>query len=428
MAKLVSLPEIIQNIYVKLEESGQGGSGTGGNCSSNITIDASTNKGTLNVSDGSVLSTQVLNVEDTPKAGRVTLTDKDSNSISFDAVTIQYLGKNYYIKSVVDDKLSSMVTYADIAPETIEIDVTEDSDINQLLSTILKGSPTTTLTIDDLQFDLDRTKESVNEYYETIITSYYIAITNTEITFKDGSTSNITIIFIKTTEENISNYVYFHLEKGVKIQRTDPNIPAYIDTGLKKNGNYTFEVAGRTTNGKASVLVGSYDSKTDSTTCRILGTSNKLQSMWSANNEITNVESGVDFNSNFSYTQRTNYLTISQNGKSKIYTYTNQNTSQTTNTPIYLFNDSTNNNYDNGVLKSVMIGEYIEPEYDKSYTNCFRYFIPCKILKTNEIVLIDISDFYVEDHLNDFISFLFDGTIQEDKIYRPTNGILVEAE
>ena len=108
MAKLVSLPEIIQDIYVKLEESDQGGSGTGGNCSSNITIDTSTNTGTLNISDGSVLSTRVLNVENTPKAGRVTLTDKDNNSISFDAVTVEYLGKNFYTKTIVDEKLSEI--------------------------------------------------------------------------------------------------------------------------------------------------------------------------------------------------------------------------------------------------------------------------------------------------------------------------------
>lgn len=109
MAKLVSLPEIIQNIYVKLEEAGSGGSGTGGNCSSNITIDASTNTGTLNISDGSSLSTQVLNINNSPKAGKITLTDKDDNSISFDAPSLTHLESNYYDKTTVDNKLSGLV-------------------------------------------------------------------------------------------------------------------------------------------------------------------------------------------------------------------------------------------------------------------------------------------------------------------------------
>lgn len=506
MAKLVSLPEIIQNIYVKLEESGQGGSGTGGNCSSNITVDTSTNKGTLNISDGSVLSTQVLNVEDTPKAGRVTLTDKDNNSISFDAVALTHLESNYYDKTTVDNKLSglvldsyddtelknrvtvlenkvdndtiyddsaitarvealenkvdndtiyddtelsnrvttlenkvsNMVTYADLAYLVMDnnvYDFTEDTqDINQLISNKYKGSPTTTLTVDDLNFVEHDRREVLNEYYEKILIITYEAIAvNVNITFKDGSSININRMgFYKTTEENLgSEYIYVPLKNGVKIQRTNSSVPAYVDTGLTKNGNYAFEASGYTTNGKVSVLVGSYDSNTDRTTARLLGTSNKLQSMWSANNEITNTESGIDFNLSFEYEQKANSISI--NGYTK--TFTNHNTSQTTNTPIYLFNESATGDYDNGVLIYAGIGEYVYPDgenpYGESYNKYFKYFIPCKDTRTNEVVLIDVASYqriydgYFDE--SDYIEDLKNGNIPEEKIYRPTNGILVEA-
>ena len=585
MAKLVSLPEIIQNIYVKLEESSQGESGTGGNCSSNITIDTSTNTGTLNVSDGSVLSTQVLNVENTPKAGRITLTDKDSNSISFDAVTLTNLESNYYDKTTIDNKLSglvldsyddtelknrvitlentyeetvervnsnesykstleisynlgqegsldyedynnrkylfknvygsisflenripgestssftistnltppagvtfssinteiptkayvdteinsiksqlqtissqgyddtdiksrlvtlenkvdndtiyddtdiksrlealenkvsNMVTYADIAPLLFNIDVTENSDINQLLATKIKGSPTTILTVDDINFVEDNRTETTTE-----ITIHYTATVSPKITFKDGSTSNITINFTKTTKEKKeSKYVYDRLMNGVKIQRTNPNVPAYVDTGLTKNGNYIFEVDGYTTNKQVSVLIGSYDSNTDRTSARILGTSNKLQSMWSANNEITNAETGIDFNSPFSYQQKANHIFIYQSGILDVdKTFTNQNTSQTTNTPIYLFNESTTGNYDHGVLIDAGIAEFVN-----SY-NYIKFFVPYKDTRTNEIVLIDTAS-YKDSELDNNLKI---GNISEENIYRPTNGILVEA-
>lgn len=580
MAKLVSLPEIIQNIYVKLEESGQGGSGTGGNCSSNITIDASTNTGTLNISDGSVLSTQVLNVEDTPKAGRVTLTDKDSNSISFDAVTVQYLGKNYYTKSVVDEKLSeigssptnvnvcnlkatydfeeitsdpvdinefrtfnfynesgqisiierkkqgqpveyftlstnvrttddinltttaiptkayvdteinsiksqlqtissqgyddtqiqseitsikeqlqtissqgyddtelknrvtvlenkvsNMVTYADIANlfSGYQVDVSENSDINQLLSTQMKGSPTTTLTVDDLNFIENNRQETTTE-----IIIHYTATTNTEITFKDGSHSNILINFTKTTKEKKdSEYVYVQLKNGVKIQRTNSNTPAYVDTGLTKNGNYSFEAYGYTTNGNISVLVGSYDSNTDRTTLRMLSSSNKLQSMWSANNEITSAEANIDFNSPTWYFQNANHININQTDDfgtpSFLKEFTNTNTNQTTNTPIYLFNETTSSNYDNGVLiyaGIATIGDDSESKNNYANKTYIKYFIPCKNNKTNEIVLIDVADYQSDNYIymSSYIEDLKNGNIPEDKIYRPTNGILVEVK
>lgn len=160
--------------------------------------------------------------------------------------------------------------------------------------------------------------------------------------------------------------------------------------------------------------------------------------MWSTNNEITSAEANIDFNSPTWYFQNANHININQSDyfgtPSFLKRFTNTDTNQTTNTPIYLFNESTTSNYDNGVLIYAGIAAIGNDSGGNTYAyyankTYIKYFIPCKNNKTNEIVLIDVADYQLDNYINEqsYIEDLKNGNIPEEKIYRPTNGILVEA-
>lgn len=161
-----------------------------------------------------------------------------------------------------------------------------------------------------------------------------------------------------------------------------------IDTGLTMNGNYSFYGKGYTYRNNQSVLVGAYKSNSERTVLKILGLSNKLQSQWAGNAEMANTSVGAivsgDFNQSFEYYQNKNKLVVRQNsvieladgGTSTIFNHTIYSGSDAE-TPIFIFNQTKNGEFNHGVLQEVMI-------FDENQS-LIRHYLP--FYENGEIVL-----------------------------------------
>lgn len=130
----------------------------------------------------------------------------------------------------------------------------------------------------------------------------------------------------------------------------------YIDSGLTMDGNTKIIVTGSlpdTT--KQAVLVGAYKSNSERTVLKILGVAHKIQSQWASNVETTEEQvAGMDFSKMIYYEQDPRRTYIYCNGIRAGLDNTGYAGSDKE-TPLLLFNQTKNGNFNNGALHSVSI-------------------------------------------------------------------------
>lgn len=201
--------------------------------------------------------------------------------------------------------------------------------------------------------------------------------------------------------------------KLVAIMTTDG---AYVDTGLTMDYSYRFKAKGHTQGGTLSVLIGAYSSNATRTTLRMLGGSQKFQSMWPNNRELTGATAGMNLSKVLEYDQNGSRLIVSQDGRDYTFTYTN-NTSGTADIPILLMSEETNSTtYNNGVL-------YYAEIYDGNDV-LLRQFMPFK-LSNGDIVVVDVAGLTAQQ-IYDIVQ---NGTSAEygSRVYYPVTGSFAEA-
>lgn len=196
------------------------------------------------------------------------------------------------------------------------------------------------------------------------------------------------------------------------------NDKGYIDTGLTQNYGYTFKGRGRTIQGAAGVILGSYTSNSDRTTVRFLGGGNNVQHMWSTNHQIGTAVSGVNVNQEFEFTAKANYLKLLQGSTEYETTFSDRSTSGTGSANIYFMNEQTSGNYANIVACE---GQII----DTDGVTVLRHLIPYH-LADDEIVILDVAGLSETD-INDIINNA-DSSAFASRIYRPVIGTLVEVD
>lgn len=198
----------------------------------------------------------------------------------------------------------------------------------------------------------------------------------------------------------------------------DSSNKGYIDTGLTQNYGYTFKGRGRTVQGAAGVILGSYTSNSDRTSVRFLGGGNNIQHMWATNNQIGRATSGVDVNQEFEFTARANYFKVTQGSTEYETTFTNDINSGTGAAKIYFMNEQTSGNYANIIACE---GQII----DTDGVTVLRHLIPYH-LADDEIVILDVAGLSDTD-INDIINNA-DNSVFASRIYRPVIGTLVEVD
>lgn len=210
---------------------------------------------------------------------------------------------------------------------------------------------------------------------------HYYAEVPVRILFPDDSELTKTVLFIRS--ESI----------GVKLSSQSN----YIDTGLTLDYSYEFEARGYALNGQA-VLVDAFANTSNRTTLRILGTSNKIQFMWPANNEYTYSDTGIDFTKPFTYIQKYNSLTLTQDATTYTANIGNSKSSGTGSGPIRILNSAAGG-FGYGVLYYAIIRD--------SNGNVLRHFKP-QYIENNELVLVDIAN--------------------DNTVYRPNHNELLPVE
>ena len=170
-----------------------------------------------------------------------------------------------------------------------------------------------------------------------------------------------------------------------------------IDTGLTQDYSYEFRVQGCVPSSNQGVLVGAFTSTTDRTELRLLGSSNKAQHMWYANNVIDSAVSKINYRNLFFYTQNGDGITFAQGATTYNQTYANTQKSGAGAAKICLLNNSDGGNYGYGHLASAEIRD--------GAGTVLRHFEPRYV--EGELVMVD--------------------TANGNQIYRPNTGGLVEA-
>lgn len=222
----------------------------------------------------------------------------------------------------------------------------------------------------------------INETNSTEETSVDI-----QATFADGSVSDkITVSFSRPY--NAIVYLPLADNQGVIL-----NGAKAIDTKQYLEISNEFFVKGcLKSESNQAVLLGAYTSNSERTVLKILGQSKKFQSQWTDNKEIlsSNLE-GWDLTKPFEYHQTYNKADISQNGK----TVTVNNSSSldvdfyNVDTKIYLFNQTADGIYNNGVFFSATISN----ENDSKGIYIYKYtpMIKRNTLTKEETVVIMVE-------------------------------------
>lgn len=316
------------------------------------------------------------------------------------------------------------LNFAEIFPadtDGFNIRITEDAVLEDVISGVLRldefdiitggtcalmrKKPILEVEINGWNDALD-TQKFPSEFYKT-------TIANIKVKFGD--------------ESYLSDFVSVckFLGKGRRVFAAKASDGAYIDTGLKMNGTYTFAATGWTRQNNQSVLIGAYETNTSRTTLRILGSSNKLQTMWSANQEYSNSASRFDFNKEFSYIQKANDLYFTQGEANYTLTGTTHTTTQNNeNIPILLFNETPTAGYNYGVIRRATIRD--------ENMQILQDFLPYEIEDENGnlvVVMIEVSDLD-NQMLNKIMKYGInaDNGACADKIYKPVVGSLVEVK
>ena len=316
------------------------------------------------------------------------------------------------------------LNFAEIFPADMDgfnIRITEDAVLEDVISSVLRldefdiitggtcalmrKKPVLEVEIDGWNDALD-TQKFPSEFYKT-------TLANIKVKFGDESCLSDFVSVCK------------FLGKGRRVFAATASGGAYIDTGLKMNGAYTFAATGWTRQNNQSVLIGAYETNTSRTTLRILGSSNKLQTMWSANQEYNNSASQFDFNKEFFYMQKANNLYFTQGEANYTLTGTTHTITQNNeNIPILLFNETPTATYNNGVIKRATIRD--------ENMQILQDFLPYEIEDENGnlvVVMIEVSSLD-NQMLNKIMKYGInaDNGAYADKIYKPVVGSLVEVK
>lgn len=224
---------------------------------------------------------------------------------------------------------------------------------------------------------------------------------NVGVAFADGSAAQKTVLIRKPGPGKL---IAVRTEDG-----------AYVDTGLTMDYSYRFKAKGYTQGGNVSVLIGAYSTNSLRTTLRMLGGSQKWQSMWPSNRELTGTTAAMNLSRPLEYDQNGERLIVSQEGKTYTFSYSNTTTG-TANIPILLMNETPTGVYANGVFYS---GEI----YDSNDV-LLRRFLPFK-LTNNDIVMVDTANLTAQQ-IYDIVQ---NGTAAEygSRIYYPVTGSFIEA-
>lgn len=122
-----------------------------------------------------------------------------------------------------------------------------------------------------------------------------------------------------------------------------------IDTGLFMDGNATIQAKGGiVTAGKQAILVGAYTSNGERTALKMLSVSDKVQSQWASNVEITDLN-GLNLLQPFLYTQNKDNTQITQ-GNITLNCVNGGFSGNSDTTKIYLFNQTENGDFNHGFL------------------------------------------------------------------------------
>ena len=213
------------------------------------------------------------------------------------------------------------------------------------------------------------------------------------------------------------------LKKTVRFKKPGPgkiyavklsNQTSMIDTGIGGRYEYKYIMRGHTQQGNQCVLADAFVSTTDRATVRIMGGSNKAQSMWPANREATAAQTGIDFKKMFEMTAAANYLQIIQGATTATPSITGQTTSGAVGATITLLGSRSGN-----LGMSVLASAEIRDENDAT----IGQYMPFKITG-DEVVLIDTHGLTAQQ-ISDIV-LNGDAAEMAERIHRPTAGELVE--
>lgn len=211
-------------------------------------------------------------------------------------------------------------------------------------------------------------------------------VTSADVTlrFPDGSSLSKSVAF--TSDYNLPGRVY-----AAQLE----NATAVIDTGLTMDYGCRYVFTGHASSASPAVIVGAFSSTAERATLRILGNSNKAQSMWPGNIETTSTASGINFREMFTADIDASRTVFTQGATT--YTRSYSGTASGTGTaPIYLLNETPGGGYGYGTLREARI--YAA---DGTLLRCFQ-----AANVEGEIVLMDLA--------------------HDNQIYRPSAGGLVE--
>ena len=199
-------------------------------------------------------------------------------------------------------------------------------------------------------------------------------IINWEMGFSDKSKFNGDVL------------VYIGEQKTGFVEKATAINGAYIDTGLTLNYSYAFKATGLVT-GTTGVMIGAYSSNSTRTTGRILPGSNKLQTQWASNIEISGGDNVV-FSEKFTYLQKANEIYVYQKNKdipdlSKT-DIVGHKTSGVNNTPILLF-------LENETSTHAGVVTIYEAQILDNNENIIRHFKPFRIGGGSEIAMLDVA-------------------------------------
>lgn len=237
--------------------------------------------------------------------------------------------------------------------------------------------------------------DSVDDNYD------YTALCNVKVQFGDAGTVSKTVTFKKPG-------------RG-KIYAVKPMDGACIDTGIAADYSMRFHAKGHTQQGNQSAMASAFVDTSNRMTMRILGGSNKVQSMIPNNKEITAATAGMDFNKMFEYTQGLNYLSLIQNGKTYTPSITGHTGSGNVGTTIKLLNETNGGAYGSCVMCFCEILD--------SGDNVLGYFAPYK-LDNGEIVMVNTYGITAQQILD--IVENVSGAEMASRIFRPSVGYLME--
>lgn len=214
---------------------------------------------------------------------------------------------------------------------------------------------------------------------------------------------------------SISKQITFKKPGEGKLYAVRGENGAYIDTGILGNYAYTYHTKGHVRSTNQGVLMDAFVSTSERATVRVLGSSNKLQSMWYANKEITNAMSGIDVRKMFEMTAGANKMVLEQDGRTYEAAISGQQTSGVVNTNIRLLNSATSG-YANNCIEC--FGEVLD-ENNQS----IGYFVPYRI-QESEIVMINTLGLTAQQ-IYDMVQN-GDAADPGGRIFRPPVGYLVE--